>query len=59
MDTEPSNEEPDEDKDSGGRALAIGIIGGAVLFAATDNPVWIALGVAIGAGMAAKERSSD
>lgn len=59
MTNEPNGEEPEENTDGGGRSLAIGIVAGTVLFALTDNPVWIAIGVAIGASLAAKDRAAN
>ncbi|MDA0797632.1 MAG: hypothetical protein O2826_02855 [Chloroflexi bacterium] len=36
--------------------LGLGLIFGVVLFVLTDGPVWIAVGIAIGAGMEQRKR---
>jgi hypothetical protein len=39
-----------------GSHLGLGLIFGVVLFVLTDGPVWIAVGIAIGAGMEQRKR---
>ena len=59
MNDEPDREEAEADSTTGGRSFAIAMIVGIIVFAVTDNAAWIAIGIAIGAALAARERASS